>query len=207
MNRPLHNDEKQWIDKNVDNFKDFYKDQTGISLNNLQVKKLLDHSANSMVDADENIGLIGKIFGKQQFSKNDDALASKFINKNSQGLKFENYNDGDELLRFQDYFTATNNQFYKGKDFNQNTPGALIDMPGMFLGAGGGGFIANAGTKGLSKLILNQEAKTSVKAGLAEATIDASWQVGTQIYDQAINNNGYVDFKDIHLNYPSIVLV
>ncbi|OUT16295.1 hypothetical protein B9N61_09470 [Campylobacter concisus] len=44
-NRPLHNDEKQWIDKNVDNFKEFYKDQTGISLNNLQAKKLLDHSA------------------------------------------------------------------------------------------------------------------------------------------------------------------
>ena len=50
------------------------------------------------------------------------------INENSQGLKFENYYDGDELLRFQDYFTATNNQFYKGKDFNQNTPGALIDI-------------------------------------------------------------------------------
>ncbi|WP_180997323.1 hypothetical protein [Campylobacter concisus] len=204
-NRPLHNDEKQWIDKNVDNFKEFYKDQTGISLNNSQAKKLLDHSANSMVDADENIGLIGKIFGKTQFDKNDELLASKFINENSQGLKFENYYDGDELLRFQDYFTATNNQFYKGKDFNQNTPGALIDMSGMFLGAGGGGFIANAGTKGLSRLILNQEAKTSVKAGLVGATIDTSLQVGTQIYDQAINNNGYVDFRDIDLNYPSIV--
>lgn len=204
-NRPLHNDEKQWIDKNVDNFKEFYKDQTGISLNNLQAKKLLDHSANSMVDANENIGLIGKIFGKTQFDKNDELLASKFINENSQGLKFENYYDGDELLRFQDYFTATNNQFYKGKDFNQNTPGALIDMSGMFLGAGGGGFIANAGTKGLSRLILNQEAKTSVKAGLAGATIDTSLQVGTQIYDQAINNNGYVDLSRIDLNYNRIV--
>jgi hypothetical protein len=78
-------------------------------------------------------------------------------------------------------------------------------MSGMFLGAGGSGFIANVGTKGLSKLILNQEAKTSVKAGLAGATIDTSLQVGTQIYDQAINNNGHVDFRDIHLNYPSIV--
>ena len=56
-------------------------------------------------------------------------------------------------------------------------------------------------------IILNQEAKTSVKACLAGATVDTSWQVGTQIYDQAINNNGYVDFRDIHLNYPSIVLV
>ena len=157
------------------------------------------------MDADENIGLIGKIFGKTQFDKNDELLASKFINENSQGLKFENYYGGDELLHFQDYFTATNNQFYKGKDFNQNTPGALIDMLGMFLGAGGGSFIANAGTKGLSRLILNQEAKTSVKAGLAGATIDTSLQVGTQIYDQAINNNGYVDFRDIHLNYPSVV--
>ena len=69
----------------------------------------------------------------------------------------------------------------------------------------GGGFIANAGTKGLSKLILNQEAKTSVKAGLTGATIDASLQVRTQIYDQAISNNGYVDFRDINLNYPSIL--
>ena len=205
VNRPLHNDEKQWIDKNVDNFKDFYKDQTGISLNNLQVKKLLYHSANSMVDADENIGFIGKIFGKPQFDKNDEALANKFIIENSQGLKFENYYDGDELLRRQDYFTATKKQFYKGEDFNQNTPGALIDMSGMFLGAGGSGFIANAGTKGLSKLILNQEAKTSVKAGLVGATIDASWQLGTQIYDQVINNNGYVDLSRIDLNYNSIV--
>ena len=59
--------------------------------------------------------------------------------------------------------------------------------------------------KGLSKLILNQEAKTSVKAGLTGATIDASLQVRTQIYDQAISNNGYVDFRDINLNYPSIL--
>lgn len=57
----------------------------------------------------------------------------------------------------------------------------------------------------MSRLILNQEAKTSVKAGLVGATIDTSLQVGTQIYDQAINNNGYVDFRDIDLNYPSIV--
>ena len=75
----------------------------------------------------------------------------------------------------------------------------------MFLGLGGGGFIANAGTKGLSKLILNQEVKTSVKAGLGSATLDTSLQAVTQIYDQAINNNGYVDFRDIDLNYPSIV--
>jgi hypothetical protein len=158
-----------------------------------------------MVDVDENIGLIGKIFGKPQFDKNDEALANKFIIENSQGLKFENYYDGDELLRRQDYFTATKKQFYKGEDFNQNVPGALIDMSGMFLGAGGSGLIANVGTKGLSKLILKQEVKTSVKAGLAGATIDASWQVGTQIYDQSINNNGYVDFRDIDLNYPRIV--
>ena len=135
-NRPLHNDEKQWIDKNVDNFKDFYENQTGNTINNLQAKKLLENSANFMVDVDENIGFIGKIFGKPQFDKSDEALANKFIIENSQGLKFENYYDGDELLRRQDYFTATKKQFYKGKDFNQNTPGALIDMSGMFLGGG-----------------------------------------------------------------------
>jgi len=30
-------------------------------------------------------------------------------------------------------------------------------------------------------------------------------QAVTQIYDQVTNNNGYVDFRDIDLNYPSIV--
>ena len=53
--------------------------------------------------------------------------------------------------------------------------------------------------------VLSQEAKTSVKAGIAGATLDTSWQIGSQIYDQAINNNGYVDFRDINLNYSSIV--
>ena len=204
-NRQLHSGEKQWINENVNNFKEFYENQTGNTINNIQAKKLLEHSANFMVDIDGNVGLLGKIFGEQQFDKSDEVVANKFIAENSQGLKFENYYDGDELLRYQDYFTATKNQFYDGKDFNQNVPRALIDVTGMFLGLGGGGFIANAGTKGLSKLILNQEAKTSVKAGLTGATIDASLQVGTQIYNQAISNNGYVDFRDINLNYPSIL--
>ncbi|MGH1601763.1 hypothetical protein, partial [Campylobacter majalis] len=44
-----------------------------------------------------------------------------------------------------------------------------------------------------------------IKAGLAGAGIDTSMQVGTQIYNQAINNNGYVDFRDIDLNYDSIL--
>ena len=204
-NRSLHSGEKQWIDENVNNFKEFYENQTGNTINNIQAKKLLEHSANFMVDIDGNVGLLGKIFGEQQFDKSDEVVANKFIAENSQGLKFENYYDGDELLRYQDYFTATKNQFYEGKDFNQNVPGALIDVSGMFLGLGGGGFIANAGTKGLSKLILNQEVKASAKAGLGGATLDASLQAVTQIYDQVTKNNGYVDFRDINLNYPSIV--
>lgn len=126
------------------------------------------------------------------------------------GIKFndvslQSYYDGDELLRRQDYFTATKKQFYKSEDFNQNAPGALTDVSGMFLGLGGGGFIANAGTKGLSKLILNQEVKASAKAGLGSAALDASSQAATQIYDQVTKNNGYVDFRDIDLNYLSIV--
>ena len=204
-NRSLNSGEKQWIDENVNNFKEFYENQTGNTINNIQAKKLLEHSANFMVDIDGNVGLLGKIFGEQQFDKSDEVVANKFITENSQGLKFENYYDGDELLRYQDYFTATKNQFYEGKDFNQNVPGALIDVSGMFLGLGGGGFIANAGTKGLSKLILNQEVKASAKAGLGGATLDASLQAVTQIYDQVTKNNGYVDFRDINLNYPSIV--
>ena len=56
----------------------------------------------------------------------------------------------------------------------------------------------------LSQTILKQNAKTSIKAGLAGAGLDASSQVGTQIYTQAINNNGYVNFNDINLDYDSI---
>ena len=65
--------------------------------------------------------------------------------------------------------------------------------------------IINSNAKCLSKIILNQEAKASVKYGLIGAGADTSLQIGTQIYDQALNNNGYVDFRDIHLNYPSIM--
>jgi hypothetical protein len=75
-----------------------------------------------MVDADGNIGLIDKIFGKPQFDKNDEALANKFIIENSQGLKFENYYDGDELLRRQDYFTARKNNFIKAKTLTKILP-------------------------------------------------------------------------------------
>ena len=89
------------------------------------------------------------------------------------------------------------------KDENDIRTG--IPESSLLLMPVGGGLLANSGTKGLSKLILNQEAKTSVKYGLIGAGADTSLQIGTQIYDQAINNNGYVDFRDIHLNYPSIV--
>ena len=57
----------------------------------------------------------------------------------------------------------------------------------------------------LSQTILKQNAKTSIKAGLAGAGLDASSQIGSQIYTQAINNNGYVNFNDINLDYDSIV--
>ncbi|MDU5369779.1 MAG: hypothetical protein E6137_08230 [Finegoldia magna] len=68
----------------------------------------------------------------------------------------------------------------------------------------GAGLLANQGTKMLSQTILKQNAKTSIKAGLAGAGLDASSQIGTQIYTQAINNNGYVNFNDINLDYDSI---
>ena len=57
----------------------------------------------------------------------------------------------------------------------------------------------------LSQTILKQNAKTSIKAGLAGAGLDASSQIGSQIYTQAINNNGYVNFNDINLDYDSII--
>ncbi len=79
-----------------------------------------------------------------------------------------------------------------------------MDVSEIFLPIGGG-VVANTATKGLSNLILNQTAKTSVKAGLGGAGIDASMQVGTQIYYQAKNNNGFVDLRDIDLNYYSIL--
>ena len=69
----------------------------------------------------------------------------------------------------------------------------------------GAGLLANQGTKMLSQTILKQNAKTSIKAGLAGAGLDASSQIGAQIYTQAINNNGYVNFNDINLDYDSIV--
>ena len=68
----------------------------------------------------------------------------------------------------------------------------------------GAGLLANQGTKMLSQTILKQNAKTSIKAGLAGAGLDASSQIGAQIYTQAINNNGYVNFNDINLDYDSI---
>ena len=53
-------------------------------------------------------------------------------------------------------------------------------------------------------IILKQNAKTSIKAGLAGAGLDTGSQIGAQIYTQAINNNGYVNFNDINLDYDSI---
>ena len=205
-NRQLHKDEEKWLDDNIENFKEFFTDETGETLSDKQSRALLYHSANSMVDADANIGLLDKLFGYQKFDEADINTAQNFIIKNSQNLVFANYLDGSELPNFQQFFTATPEQFYEDKDFNPNNPGALIDVSGLFFGTGvGGGLIANAGTKGLSKIILNQEAKTSLKYGAIGAGVDTSLQVGSQIYDQAINNNGYVDFRDIHLNYPSIM--
>ncbi|WP_223231539.1 hypothetical protein, partial [Campylobacter concisus] len=37
-NRSLHSGEKQWIDENVNNFKEFYENQTGNTINNIQAK-------------------------------------------------------------------------------------------------------------------------------------------------------------------------
>ena len=68
----------------------------------------------------------------------------------------------------------------------------------------GVGLLANQVTKMLSQTILKQNAKTSIKAGLAGAGLDTGSQIGAQIYTQAINNNGYVNFNDINLDYDSI---
>ncbi|MGG7074588.1 hypothetical protein U5B43_10165 [Campylobacter sp. 9BO] len=81
--------------------------------------------------------------------------------------------------------------------------GILLENTTLF--AVGGGVTANIATKELSSIILNQTAQASVKAGLIGGGVDAGIQVGTQIYDQAINNNGYVDLRDIDLNYDSIL--
>ena len=40
-NRSLHSGEKQWIDENVNNFKEFYENQIGNPINNLQAKKTI----------------------------------------------------------------------------------------------------------------------------------------------------------------------
>ena len=56
----------------------------------------------------------------------------------------------------------------------------------------------------LSQTILKQNAKTSIKAGLAGAGLDTSSQIGTQLTNQIIDNNGYVNFNDINLDYDSI---
>ena len=56
----------------------------------------------------------------------------------------------------------------------------------------------------LSQTILKQNAKTSIKAGLAGAGLDASSQIGPQLTNQIIDNNGYVNFNDINLDYDSI---
>ena len=56
----------------------------------------------------------------------------------------------------------------------------------------------------LSQTILKQNAKTSIKAGLAGAGLDASSQIGAQLTNQIIDNNGYVNFNDINLDYDSI---
>lgn len=53
-------------------------------------------------------------------------------------------------------------------------------------------------------IILKQNAKTSIKAGLAGAGLDAGSQIGTQLTNQIIDNNGYVNFNDINLDYDSI---
>ena len=53
-------------------------------------------------------------------------------------------------------------------------------------------------------IILKQNAKTSIKAGLAGAGLDTSSQIGTQLTNQIIDNNGYVNFNDINLDYDSI---
>ena len=68
----------------------------------------------------------------------------------------------------------------------------------------GAGLLANQGTKMLSQTILKQNAKTSIKAGLAGAGLDASSQIGAQLTNQIIDNNGYVNFNDINLDYDSI---
>ena len=86
--------------------------------------------------------------------------------------------------------TSSNDKLYSGP-----TDASLIII---------GGLLANQGTKMLSQTILKQNAKTSIKAGLAGAGLDAGSQIGTQLTNQIIDNNGYVNFNDINLDYDSI---
>ncbi len=55
------------------------------------------------------------IIQSEKFSRN----TMDFIYTKSAGLKFENYNDTDELPHLQDYFTTNDKQFNYGGDFNQ----------------------------------------------------------------------------------------
>ena len=70
--------------------------------------------------------------------------------KNSQNLVFANYLDGSELPNFQQFFTATPEQFYEDKDFNPNNPAALIDvtLETLFgIGGIGRGIVGKVGVR------------------------------------------------------------
>ncbi|ASM36869.1 hypothetical protein [Campylobacter sputorum] len=81
--------------------------------------------------------------------------------------------------------------------------GIPLENPALL--AVGGGFVANVGTKTLSKIILGQEARTSIAAGFGGASIDAGFQIWGQIYDQMMDNGGYIDLSKVDLNYESIL--
>ena len=267
-NRQLHKDEENFINNHTDEFKEYYKAQTGKSLTEDEARKLLDFSGRYMIDYEKNGWYNFKsIFGKEEYSKDEINTAMGFIINKSQGMNFIDHYK--EEFTPTNYFSATDEQFYDNS-YDPNYPAGLGDMSLTFIPIGkiggniakeaggiiyegskvilqkgsnkvssltiptttvglsdyanaptssndklysgptdasliiGGGLLANQGTKMLSQTILKQNAKTSIKAGLAGAGLDASSQIGAQLTNQIIDNNGYVNFNDINLDYDSI---
>ena len=263
-NRQLHKDEENFINNHTDEFKEYYKAQTGKSLTEDEARKLLAFSGKYMINSKENGWYNFKsIFNKEEYSKDELNTAMGFIINKSQGMNFIDHYK--EEFTPTNYFSATDEQFYDNS-YDPNYPAGLGDMSLTFIPIGkiakevgglayegtttilqkgisksgslaipittvglsdyanaptssndklysgptdasliiGGGLLANQGTKMLSQTILKQNAKTSIKAGLAGAGLDASSQIGAQLTNQIIDNNGYVNFNDINLDYDSI---
>ncbi|MBQ3674309.1 MAG: hypothetical protein II923_01750, partial [Campylobacter sp.] len=144
---------------------------------------------------------------------------------NSQvGIDFSNPNNINTLVNNQRYFNSVD------KSGSDNVP---VIVPILFLVGGasylnapkdendiktgipesslllmpvGGGLAVNYGSKLLVKETLGQTAKISATSGILAGGIETGSQITTQLYNQAINNYGYVDFRDITLDYSDIAI-